>query len=118
MRYLGWIVALPLVVTAVVFAVHNLTPQILDLWPLPYTLEAPLYAVIMASLALGGLGGGALAWIGGGPRRRRARANARERRRLAKEVEDMRARMAQEGGDDGALPARGDRLPPLGGPPA
>jgi hypothetical protein len=62
-------------IVAVLFAVSNREPVMLEVWPLPFALDAPIYAVALASLALGVLWGGLIG--GWGPRKARRRAPRR-----------------------------------------
>jgi hypothetical protein len=83
------------------FAVSNRTSVALGLWPLPFTVEAPLYLFAFAGLLLGFVIGELHARIG----RHRLK---REMRRCAREIEALRrelaATQAQFGGT--AVPSR------------
>jgi len=60
-------------VAAVLFAVMNRAPVVIDLWPLPWRIEAPTFLILLGSLAFGLLIGLFLAWLTGGTRRWRMR---------------------------------------------
>jgi len=72
-RLIGWIVGLPLAVVVIAFAVANRGPVVVSLDPLPFVVEAPLFAVVFAGLVAGMVIGALLAWLGGFKKGRRAR---------------------------------------------
>ncbi|MEX1107743.1 MAG: lipopolysaccharide assembly protein LapA domain-containing protein [Dongiaceae bacterium] len=114
MKRLSWIVTLPIAVAAVLFAVMNRAPVTIDLWPLPWRIEAPAFLILLGSLAVGLLIGLLLSWLTGGARRRRMRHLAHENERLAAELRDLR-RQAAERSRVSAQPAPGL---PVAVPPA
>ncbi|MGE5506741.1 MAG: lipopolysaccharide assembly protein LapA domain-containing protein [Actinomycetota bacterium] len=89
MKVLNWIVGLPLAVLLVMFAVANRREVTVELWPLPWSMDLPLYLAVMAPLTIGLLAGAAITWLSGAPARRRAR----EQRRRAVELERQLAEM-------------------------
>jgi len=91
-RWAARLFAIPVAVVAVVFALMNRQAMTLELWPLPFTLEAPVFLVVYLALLAGFLIGGLTAWLSGGGARRRARRMAAERERLRRELEDARQR--------------------------
>lgn len=105
MRYLSWIITLPLLALAVVFVIFNRDPVSLELWPFGIRLEAPLFLIVLVSALFGLLIGGIAAWMSGGSLRRRARhaqsrADELEREvsRLRREREEVEARASQARG--------------------
>ncbi|MDR3517179.1 MAG: lipopolysaccharide assembly protein LapA domain-containing protein [Azospirillaceae bacterium] len=92
MRYLSWIITLPIAVIAVSFALSNRAAVTLTLWPIPFTVETPLYLVALVTLFVGFVGGGIVAHISGAPRRRTGRFDRRRADRLEREVVDWKAR--------------------------
>ena len=74
-RLITWLIMLPAAVAVVVFALHNKTPVVLDLWPFALTLEIELYLLLTAILGVGVLLGGIASWAGGG----RLRSELRKR---------------------------------------
>lgn len=89
------LVLLPLILIVVGLSVANrrmvdvsLDPFTLDV--IPVQLTAPLYAVILAAVALGVLIGGVAAWVVQGKHRRAARAGRIEAHRLRGEVDRLR----------------------------
>ncbi|MGE5475919.1 MAG: lipopolysaccharide assembly protein LapA domain-containing protein [Bacteroidales bacterium] len=83
MRLIGWLLALPLSLLAMVFAVANRHDLRLELWPLPWSLELPVYLAVLGPLVLGMVVGGVVAWVAG----HKARAAARHHRRRAESLE-------------------------------
>lgn len=96
---------------AVVFSVVNRGRVTIDAWPLPYTIELPLFLVVLLSL-VGGFFVGVLAgWLGAAPARRRARAYAREAeaaQRQARELSEKLARLETAKTRSAALPVPAD----------
>ncbi|MEX0809880.1 MAG: lipopolysaccharide assembly protein LapA domain-containing protein [Dongiaceae bacterium] len=95
MKRFSWIVTLPIAVVAVLFAVMNRAPVTIDLWPLPWRIEAPAFLILLGSLVVGLLIGLLLSWLTGGNRRRRARQLAHENERLAAELRELRRQAAE-----------------------
>lgn len=83
MKYLSWIITLPLLAIAVIFAIQHRQRVALDLWPLPLQVEPPLYLLVLAAIFVGFVVGGVLTWLA----QSRHRALARERRHRIGELE-------------------------------
>jgi uncharacterized integral membrane protein len=103
------LILLPVALALVLFAIANRHLVKLSLDPLNrdapfFSFEAPLFAVVLAALALGILIGGFAAWVGQGKHRKARRALGREADRLRAEAEALRAK-AQDA-TLAALPAR------------
>ncbi len=77
----GVLVALALIL----FAVSNRELVALRIEPLPFFLELPLYAALLAALFLGFVAGGLVSWLGSWKWRRRARRAEGEAERLRRE---------------------------------
>ncbi len=94
MRYLSWIITLPIALFAVLFAISNRDPVTFSLWPTPFTLEAPIYLATLLALAVGFVGGGFIAWAN--QHRNRARARRAEDRvfYLERELQETQTRAA------------------------
>jgi uncharacterized integral membrane protein len=110
-RFLGWVIGVVAAIIAIVFAVHNHQILTLDLWPVPFALTAPLFALVLASVLAGLLLGWLFAWIGAGRWRRLARQRGRDIASLKATVAELRAdkaKAAQRPGDGADRPA----LPP------
>lgn len=102
MRVLFWILVVIVAVVLAAFAVSNHQIVALELWPLPWLLELPLYLAVLGALLLGLLAGALATWAGGRRRRREARA---QRRRIAALERELAATQAQLPGAPGANPA-------------
>ena len=90
LRYLSWILTLPLTVLAISFAVSNLTPVQLALWPLVGTIEVPAFTLVLVTLVVGFFAGGLTVWLGQHPHRRAARQHQARADRLQKELDNNR----------------------------
>ncbi len=88
MRLIGWLLALPVSLLAAVFAVANRHDLRLQLWPLPWSLDLPVYLAVLGPLVLGGLA----VWVAG----HRTRAAARHHRRRAESLERQLTVAGQE----------------------
>ncbi|HEX9488650.1 MAG TPA: lipopolysaccharide assembly protein LapA domain-containing protein [Stellaceae bacterium] len=93
MKLVHWLVTLPLAIILVIFAVSNREGVIVTLWPLPVTLEAPLYLVVLLALFAGFLVGELVAWINGRRWRREARRRARRIEALERELDATQAKL-------------------------
>lgn len=92
-KLVHWLVTLPLAIILVTFAVSNREGVILSLWPLPATLEAPLYLIVLMALFAGFLVGELVAWINGRRWRREARRRARRIEALERELGATQAKL-------------------------
>ena len=82
MRFLYWSATALVALVLVIFAVSNRATITLTFWPLPALVEAPLYLVMLATLAIGFVFGQLVAWFGGSRRRGETRALRRRMERL------------------------------------
>jgi uncharacterized integral membrane protein len=94
-KLLWWIILLPLVALVAALAVANRLPVTIDFDPFPLSLEAPLYIVVMSSLALGLFIGALAAWLAAGRRRRETRRLRRNVKMMETELDGLRARLAE-----------------------
>ncbi|MDP7242618.1 MAG: LapA family protein [Rhodospirillales bacterium] len=78
MRVLVRIILLPVAIVAVGFALANRETVSVGLWPLDYSIETPVFALVLISASAGLVLGGIVSWISAAGPRRRARAVARE----------------------------------------
>ena len=92
MKRFSWILTLPLIVVAAIFAIANRGPITLDLWPFEASPRLPLFVILLACLVFGLVVGGLATWLSAAPTRRRAR---QARQRVA-ELEREVARLRQE----------------------
>ncbi len=94
MRFLIWIITVPIALVAVLFAISNRGIVTLSLWPLPFTLDAPLYLATLIALLVGFLAGGFVAWNAQRRHRRRARREGDRVAYLERELKETQARAA------------------------
>src|SRR5579859_1108549 len=93
-RILSWIVAAPIVTLVLWFAVSNLGPISLRLWPLELDLTIPIAALTLIQLFIGFLLGAIVTWIGD---RHRRRENRLLNRRNAELEQSLAAARKQAG---------------------
>ena len=92
MRYIAWLVGVPLAIVAILFAVSNRESVAIGFWPFPDRIEGPAYAIGLVPLALGLLVGAGLAGIGTVHARWRHRSATRTIRALERRMADLLAR--------------------------
>jgi uncharacterized integral membrane protein len=110
-RILGWVIGIAVAIVAVVFAVHNHQVLTLDLWPVPFELTAPLFALVLAAVLVGLLLGWLFAWIGAGRWRRLARQRGRDLAALRTTVAQLRGEKAAAARRPGDGAERAPALP-------
>jgi len=96
------LIALPLLLLLVLFALSNREPVPLRFWPTDYSLVLPLSLAVVGGMAIAFLAGGSLVGLSALTQRRRARRAEQTVRLLEAQVQDLKARMP----------------PPLAQPPA
>lgn len=94
-RIIASILTLPVTIAIVLFAVSNRQLVQLHFWPLPESLEVPVYAVGLITMLTGFLIGGVVAWFGALEARQRARTAERELRTLEARLSDARDETAR-----------------------
>ena len=99
------LLAVPVLVLVVLFALSNKQSVRVVLWPTDYAVESPLSLLVLLAAGLALLVGALLAWGSSLPAKRRARRAESAVRALESQVAGLRAQLAQ---DRGVLPA----LPP------
>ncbi len=103
-RAARWLVAVPVAVAVVWFAVANRERVTISFDPLPLEFESPIFAVAFAALFIGFVGGAVYAWLGGHKWRRLARQRKHEAAALARSL----ARLGDRS-ESGAKGTRGAR---------
>lgn len=101
-RFLKALVLIPLAIVLVLLAVANRSPVALSLDPFSrgtpeIAFQAPLFAIILVSLAVGMMVGGAAAWLSQAKHRRARRRYSREAHHLRGEAERLRAQAISSG---------------------
>ena len=76
MKIVATVALAPVTAAIVLFAVSNRAILTLRLWPLPYEVDIPVYALVLGAGFIGFLIGATVAWIAGARSRRRAVAHA------------------------------------------
>ncbi|MEQ8665028.1 MAG: LapA family protein [Rhodospirillales bacterium] len=95
MKLLTWIILLPLAALIIVFAVVNRELTTINLWPLPFVIDLPLFSVIFGGALVGIVWGGIAAWSAAGPTRQKARERAREVHDLSDENRRLKGRVEE-----------------------
>jgi len=104
------LVLVPVALIIVLFSVANRAPVRVSFDPISrdapaFALDLPLFAVILAAIAVGILIGGFASWLAQGKHRKAARVNRREADKLRNEAQSLRAAVP-----DSALPALTSRV--------
>jgi uncharacterized integral membrane protein len=89
------LIALPLLLVLVLFALSNRTPVHLGLWPTDYVAELPLSVAVLGGMAVAFLAGGVLVWFSALAQRQSARRAEQAVRLLEEQVRDLKARLPQ-----------------------
>jgi lipopolysaccharide assembly protein A len=89
------IIALPLLLLLVLFALSNVEPVSIGIWPTDFALQVPLSVSILVAAGIAFLLGGLLVWINELGQRRRARRAEENVRVLEEQLEELKARLAR-----------------------
>lgn len=90
----------------VVFALSNRQVLLIQFLPLPFTIEAPVYLVLMSMLFLGVVLGGVGAWVSSLGERYKARDQRRRVKWLEARLEEERGLHRNSLGDEGTRHTR------------
>lgn len=101
MRFIFWLLAIPLLAVIAAFAVTNRGPVSLELWPLPFVATVPAFLVILVAVSVGLAIGATVMWLSTGIQRRELRRRGRRIDALESELHTLRRRFAE-----GDLPDR------------
>lgn len=99
------LILVPVALAIVLFSVANRAPVRVSFDPISrdapvLAFDLPLFAVVLAAIAVGVLIGGLASWLAQGKHRKAARRNRREAEALRNEAQSLRAAVP-----DSALPA-------------
>lgn len=94
-KFLAWLLGVPVLAGAVLFALANRGGVTLSFWPSSLTLTGPVFVVLFACILMGVFLGGAAAWLAYGRKRALLRERAREIRRLEGEIEDLKRQQSE-----------------------
>ena len=87
------LIAVPLLLFLVLFALSNTAPVRLALWPTDFALELPLSLAMIGATGLALLIGGVLVWLNELSQRHRARRAEQAVRLLEAQVRELKARL-------------------------
>ena len=74
----------------VLFTISNRPEIAVELWPLPYTLELPLYLILLVSAFIGFMAGVIITFFSSGPTRKNFRKAERRAGDLEKELKKLK----------------------------
>ncbi len=72
-RFLFWILLILIAPVVVAFTMSNSGPVNIDLWPISFSFELPVFAVVLAAIFIGFVCGGIVSFVSAGRRRARNR---------------------------------------------
>lgn len=106
-RIVNWLVLLPVALVAVALAVANRGPMTVSLDPFSreapaYALTLPVYVIVLLTLVLGVILGGATVWWKQGTYRKRCRRAEGELHVARAEAERLRTELSRAGGQTAA----------------
>lgn len=87
MKFLSWLIGVPILIIVIIFAVVNRGVVAVDLWPLPWSAQLPVFLLVLGALAIGLVIGALISWFSASKARGAAR---REHRRADKLEQDVR----------------------------
>ncbi len=100
MKYISWIITLPITVIVVIFAISNLNNISVAFWPFEGTFSLPLYIAVLTTFVIGFVCGGVVLWFSAGKTRRRARKFEYEAVGLKREVSSLKQQISQQAAQD------------------
>jgi putative membrane protein len=89
------IIGIPLILLLILFALSNVEPVQLGIWPTDYTVQVPLSIAVLIGAGIAFFLGGLLVWINELGQRRRARRAEDTVRALEERLDEMKARLAR-----------------------
>lgn len=103
MKFFGWLIAVPVGLIIIAFAIANRGKVELRFDPLPYELDIPIWAITIGALAVGFVLGAVIRWLLDHKWRAMANQGRRRIRALEREVASLRSRLEDERGRGGVL---------------
>jgi putative membrane protein len=94
-RLVGWIAGLPVALLLALFAAANRHDIRLELWPLPWSVDLPVYLAVLGALGLGLVIGLAVAWLSGHKARSAARRQRHRAESLARQIDQAQIERAK-----------------------
>jgi uncharacterized integral membrane protein len=89
------LIAFPILLLLVLFALSNTAPVRMQFWPTDYVLELPLSLAILGGMAIAFLLGGLVVWVSELGQRRRARRAEHTIRLLEAQVQELKGRLPE-----------------------
>ena len=89
------LIAVPLLLLLVLFALSNTAPVRFGLWPTDFALQVPLSLAVLGAMAVASFAGGLLVFVSELSQRRRARHAEQSVRLLEAQVQALKARLPQ-----------------------
>jgi len=89
------LIAVPLLLLLVLFALSNTAPVPIRLWPTDLAIEMPLSLAVLVGMGVAFVAGGLIVWVTALAQRRRARQAEAQVRMLDAEVAALKARLAR-----------------------
>ena len=89
------VIAVPLLVLLVLFALSNTAPVRFGLWPTDFAVQVPLSLAVLGAMAVAFLAGGLIVFVSELSQRRRARHAEQAVRLLEAQVQELKARLPQ-----------------------
>ncbi|MCI5061030.1 MAG: LapA family protein [Alphaproteobacteria bacterium] len=95
MALLRWILALPLIVGAVLFALAHPTPVPVTWNPFEPAIDLPLYFVALSFFGVGFILGAFISWLGMGKVRKERRQQRKQIKKLEKDIHAANEKMME-----------------------
>lgn len=95
MNIIRWIIAAPIVIGAVLFALANPTNVMLTWSPMHEPIDLPLYFIALAFLGVGFLLGAVIAWLNMGKTRAEKRRLKKENKQLEKDINEANEKLTE-----------------------
>ena len=92
------LIALPVLIILILFALSNPQPVTLTFWPTDFKLVTPVSAAVLVAAAAAFLLGSFFVWVPSLGARRRARAFERKSRRLEDQVNSLQKKISSRSG--------------------
>jgi len=103
-RFVIWIVSVPIAVIVVAFAIANRVPVKIQFDPLPYELDVPIWITVIGSLATGFVIGSLCKWLIDYRYRSELRQGRKLIRGLEKEISSLRQTAEGHSGEPKRVP--------------
>ena len=92
-RFLSLLAMIVVGLIGLLFAASNREVVDLAIWPLPFSLPTPIYALVLGSIAFGVIWGGLIGWLAAFRARRRARIETRRADTLEQDLRALREKI-------------------------